>query len=247
MMSVNCKRCEELNKENILKIYPKNIKKYVGNVYSSCNNWIVNIRCKKVRYFKSFNTYEEALSNLYQKNVEFNLKIKNIIYDLDDYFEVCLTQDKHTKIDKEDLDIVNEKVLHAHKFADMLFYARYYPGKSIQNDILGFTPMKHKLTIDHINGDGLDNRKKNLRIVNQSVQQMNTSIPYNATGIPNLNYVKKKRIFRASFIYNKQQYNKSFSCNKYPNARELAIEWLEQKKAEIIPENERVTRDLLQS
>ena len=111
---------------------------------------------------------------------------------------------------------------------------------------MNFNNKTPNLIVDHINGVTLDNRKQNLRITSYSTQQRNVKIRNNTTGVPNLTYETKRQIYKALFRFNKNVYQKSFSCNKYPNARELAIQWLETKKAEIIPKSEIITRDLLQ-
>ena len=49
----------------------------------------------------------------------------------------------------------------------------------LHNFIMKFTPKDRKFSVDHINRDTLDNRKSNLRIVNQTIQTINRKIGKN--------------------------------------------------------------------
>ena len=63
-------------------IYPTNIKKYTGFVYyreTGRKYWTVIIRTQ--HYNKSFYTKKEAVDHLISKNFEWDLPIKNVIYD----------------------------------------------------------------------------------------------------------------------------------------------------------------------
>ena len=81
--------------------------------------------------------------------------------------------------------------------------------------------------IDHINGDNQDNRIDNLRWCSISINNRNTKLTdRNTSGFQGVQYVKANNSFRATWFNNiNKKETKSFSLNKYPNAKELAIEY----------------------
>jgi len=91
--------------------------------------------------------------------------------------EIILTQGKVALIDDEDFDAVSTGVWCAQR-AKTTFYAHGRIPKrkkiiSMHRFIMGDPKGKE---IDHINGNGLDNQKKNLRIVNHQENMMNIHI-----------------------------------------------------------------------
>jgi len=83
--------------------------------------------------------------------------------------------------DTEDLDKIQGKSWH-HSSNAYISYGTIFEGKRKQcylhNVImnrLGFPGKGSKETVDHINRNGLDNRKENLRILTQSEQNLNQS------------------------------------------------------------------------
>lgn len=85
-------------------------------------------------------------------------------------------------IDKEDFHLVKNITWSLLKWGDRLEYARsdyHNPESNIKRKrtlmhhlIIG--KPKGKLMVDHINGNGLDNRKCNLRFVTNSENQLNS-------------------------------------------------------------------------
>lgn len=85
--------------------------------------------------------------------------------------EIQLTQDKVALIDDDDLDLVDGYKWHAHCNQSGHWYAKTRSGtlsmhRQIMNPSEGFE-------VDHINGDGLDNRRENLRIVTSTQNKGN--------------------------------------------------------------------------
>lgn len=240
-----CQRCAYLNMYQIFKLYPTTIRHYNGCITQrKSDKFQARIVHEKLHHNKTFSSYEEAFNDICLKNIEYELPIKNIIYDMNDYCEVCLTHGQHMIIDKDDIILTQKHVLYADRKSNG-FYARSGHNPCFQNFVMSFKQTEG-LIVDHINGNGLDNRKSNLRIVSMSTQQRNIKSRNNTSGVLNLCYRESTNSWRVMFRYNKKNYETAFSCNKHPNARELAIQWLGKKKAEIIPESERITRDLLQ-
>lgn len=98
--------------------------------------------------------------------------------------EVSLTQGKVAIIDDDDLAIISKYKWHADKSRNT-FYARTNETvaprkqKPIKMHRL-IMNAKHQETIDHINGDGLDNRRENLRLVHPVQNSQNKRKPRNS-------------------------------------------------------------------
>lgn len=99
--------------------------------------------------------------------------------------KIELTQGKHTLVDDEDYDFLNQWKWFAYKDRTT-FYAR----RNIRENNKIKTILMHRiitnpekgLVVDHINGNGLDNQRKNLRNVtrrqNSQNSQQKTSSKY---------------------------------------------------------------------
>jgi len=210
------------------KIYPIIKNCYQGGLNKTkYNTWTVNIRCKGIKYNKNVKTKDEAFEHLKQKNIEFELPIKNIVFDMGEYYEVELTQGQRMKFDKEDLDMVQKQCLNAGKSLKT-YYCKYmdknHKQKKFHNDIMKHTPTKD-LTVDHINHNGLDNRKSNLRIATIRQQATNKALrKTNTTGVTGIN--KNGNYFKARWTDNEgKERSKSFNIDKYgeKQAKEMAI------------------------
>lgn len=86
-----------------------------------------------------------------------------------DFVEIPLTQGKVALVDAEDAERVNEYRWCANKVilksGKVKFYASRTVRKGVQRQLHRFlTNAKRGQEVDHKNGDGLDNRKSNLRV-----------------------------------------------------------------------------------
>ena len=94
--------------------------------------------------------------------------------------KIQLTKGYKAIIDKEDFEKVNKYSWH---FSNGYPYARIN-HKLIKIDRYILGQENNKLHIDHINGDGLDNRKSNLRMVTRSQNMMNKRKKQTCFGTP---------------------------------------------------------------
>lgn len=88
---------------------------------------------------------------------------------------IPLTQDKIAIIDDEDYNLISYYKWSAHK-DNRMYYARAW-GKERKKMLRMHRVImnaKSNQQIDHINHNGLDNRKSNLRFVNQNQQSQNS-------------------------------------------------------------------------
>lgn len=103
------------------------------------------------------------------------------------------------KIDAEDYPLVSQ-----HKWRTIKGYASY--GASIHYLHRLITNAMSGQQVDHINLDVTDNRKCNLRIVNQSINQCNKK-GYNRYGIKGIQFHKSLNKWSAYIRYNNKQYH----------------------------------------
>ena len=246
-----CNPCRERGrkaKSVPLLIYPTSIYKYTGGIeYNKKNErYRARIREDILKMSVEYDTWNEAFLAVKLANIENNLPIKNMIIDRNSHYSVALTKEAEMLFDKDDITLIQNSNIFA-DVRDNTTYARTRVSGGghgsplfMHNVVMRYTP-DNGMTIDHINGNGLDNRKSSLRIVNQSVQTMNRRMTRNKSG--HVGICESGPNLEASFSYNKQRFRKLFSNTD--DGKQEAIEWLASKKDEIIPELERVSREQL--
>ena len=117
---------------------------------------------------------------------------------------IPLTQGKVAVIDDEDFEWLSQWKWFANKGG--------YAVRSVKNP--GGTILMHRElmkagkgeSVDHINGNPVDNRKSNLRLCNQSQNGANSKISKNNTsGVPGVSWEKRFKVWRVYIMVNRRQ------------------------------------------
>ena len=88
---------------------------------------------------------------------------------------VPLTQGREAIIDAESIEIISGKNWCAHKIRNTIYAATNVNGKTRHMHKF-IMPHVDKMVVDHANGDGLDNRKSNLRYCTISENAFNQKV-----------------------------------------------------------------------
>jgi len=114
--------------------------------------------------------------------------------------EIKLTQNKIALVDDEDFEFINQYKWHYSKSSKNYGRAKASQGKRntlITMHKLLMNPPKG-MEVDHINGDPLDNRRANLRIVTHGQNQKNMKISAdNKSGYKGVSWHKKANKWQA--------------------------------------------------
>lgn len=192
--NVNRKTVSDINigksHHNINFTYPIS-KKYARNFLTTCcicgekaiSTFDDKEYCRK-HYMQMYHHGEIMKETIYDKNeyVEY-----------DDYYEIILKniyfeEVARTKIDKEDFDRVYQYKWYCHQYENNKQYCQGTLEDGIKIRLHHFIlNIAHNTlngnVVDHINGDSLDNRKSNLRIVSQQENMQNMKPNNIMTGI----------------------------------------------------------------
>ena len=129
---------------------------------------------------------------------------------------------KNVYIDKEDLEkVLPYKLSISNDNNAKTFYCKVINGVGLLRII---TDAKSGEVVDHINRNGLDNTKENLRIVNTSINNRNASLRNdNSSGTKGVSYEKGKRYKAEWRDLNGKRRSKSFSIAKYGEQEALRL------------------------
>ena len=137
--------------------------------------------------------------------------------------------EKRVLIDLEDIENCRNNVYSNAKCGNV-FYAVFRvnsKNKRLHQYLLNCNGQ----TIDHINHNGLDNRKQNLRIVKRSVNTFNCSTARSNTGYAGITYNKKHNLYQITVAKNGKTYRKP--CTK---DLETAIKYKQELEMEVYGE-----------
>jgi len=208
---------------------PREIKKYTGSVlrrhWRGGATYRARIYYKDFKLSKTFKTETEADQYIRLTNVRENLCIKNRFTIFNDRVLVDLTGDKLLICNYDDLYLVE-----THTWCCSDGYAVTKTSGSAYPQYFHNLVMQHiptEITVDHINRNGLDNRKSNLRLVDRRIQTINQGIKLNNTsGVTGVSFNKKSNRWVATWQDSSgTNCCKCFSSKKYGNdiARTRAI------------------------
>jgi len=220
---------------------PREIKKYTGSIQryqrrGGGATYRALIRYKDFYCSKSFKTETEAGLYIRLTNVREGLPIRNSFTVFADRVLVDLPGDKLLICDYEDLYLVETHTWCCSSNG----YAVTSTSGSTNQQCFHNLAMQHiptEITVDHINRNGLNNRKSNLRLVDQRTQIINQGIKSNNTsGVMGVSYYKNPGTWAAQWKdADGNKCSKRFSSNKYTN---------DVAKAKAIEHRQRMMREL---
>jgi hypothetical protein len=132
--------------------------------------------------------------------------------------EITLSQGRVSIVDDEDYELVNQFNWYYRKGSTDKGYARRTANRKsvyLHRFILGAQP---KEIVDHINGNTLDNRKSNLRIVSVRQNVLNSGV-YGTSKYKGVTIHKKTGLYRARIVVN----GKELSLGYFDNEKDAAI------------------------
>ena len=125
--------------------------------------------------------------------------------------EIQLTQGKVAIVDDDDYEYLNQFKWHIYKQNRNNFYARtviYLNKKRIPVVMHRLLIKCDGYIIDHISGDGLDNRKCNIRVCTRSENPINRRVNINnLSGYKGVSWFKPEQKWRAQIQYKKVVYH----------------------------------------
>jgi hypothetical protein len=125
--------------------------------------------------------------------------------------KIELTQGEFALVDDEDFEELNKHKWHAHKEGGIFYAVRRVPCSSKGSKVRmhrQIMRVSYGIILDHIDGNGLNNQKSNLRICTTSQNQMNSSKRKdNTSGFKGVRWHKKTKKWEARiWVNNKWKY-----------------------------------------
>ena len=178
-----------------------------------CDICGVSSKYKRVYFYKK---YEKNLCQKHYFQLESHGKIvdntklgcrdRNIFIEKENYYEGFCQNRKGEiigpfLIDKEDFEKVSNLKWNIREKGEKLKSFYVVSGQSIYLHRF-ILDVDSSVEIDHINGNGLDNRKNNLRISDRSIQLVNTRQRKNSTGFRGVYFDKRNGKYSVGIQYN---------------------------------------------
>jgi hypothetical protein len=149
--------------------------------------------------------------------------------------EIKISRNKVAIVDDEDFSVLHRKNWSAWPTSSGSFYAIRHDGKKCEfmhHYIIGF-PLFHNV-VDHINHNGLDNRRDNLRIITKQQNSINRINPA-VSGFPGVYKCRDK--WQVKFTVN----GTDIRCGTFENILEaihVYVNTLKSYGKELLPEYE---------
>ena len=135
-------------------------------------------------------------------------------------------KNKYAIVDDEDYERLSKMKWHCAHSYNKFYAVRNRPKKFMHRIILNYDG---PLVTDHINGNGLDNRKENLRIVTNAENVVNCGkYSNNKTGLKGVFFLKKRKKYRSQIVRNGKRYELG-----YYETKELAGSAYREKEKEL--------------
>lgn len=233
--STKCEEKKHANKERFdeittkgRKIMPLNIIKYKGCIQPPRDHhrWRTLFgRINKHIPSRSHANKEDAEQHIKLMNEQYNLAIRNIVYEYKNDFYCVLTKYQLMKFALHNIDYVEQHNWSAqYNACTDSYYASTVVGRgSIKfQSLVCVGTIGRQFTIDHINRDTLDNEPSNLRLVSACIQAINRKISTrNISGVRGVHYDKNKDVYVASWSEKQRRCFKFFPVNV--NGKEQAF------------------------
>jgi len=208
---------------------PRELKKYIGYISKRQRKdcamvYVAIIQHRDFYLSKTFNTEADADKYIHDTNVREGFLIKNRFTVFEDRVEVELPGGKTFICDLDDLGIVELHTWYCKSNGYVVTNISGVNNKQFfHNMVMNHVPSA--VTVDHINRNGLDNHRANLRVVNKKIQSINRGRQVNnKTGIIGVCYDKHSKSWIASWKdASGTNWNKYFSTNKHGDAEAQAM------------------------
>ena len=138
--------------------------------------------------------------------------------------QIKLTREKYALVDDEDYEWLNQWKWYANKGGNTYYAVRNMRCKNGKRTIVTMhreiLKPKKELVCDHINGNGLDNRRENLRICTQAENLYNRQPQKNTlSGFKGVHWHNRDKLWQARITCNHKRINLGFFKRQVDAAR----------------------------
>lgn len=144
--------------------------------------------------------------------------------------EIPLTRGKVTLVDDEDFEELSKYKWFVSKHCNTFYAMRMAPRTNSKRHTIKMHRIILKTSLgmetDHINGNGLDNRRENLRVVTHRKNGQNLHIP-KSSQFPGVSWHKETQKWLAAIQVSRKKYNLGYYDDETAAARryQIACDW----------------------